>query len=404
MLICSKCGSNHLKKNGFQNGKQRYKCVDCGSQYTPIDTSDYVLMSKENVRLAKRSQKFQDKNRIENKSFRSIARIDNALIEYLDALHNIINDNKITIDVPKAKTNIKDGSVAIVHLSDLHLNELVDIIGNIYDFNIASKRLYLFVEKIMYYIKDRSISMIYVVMTGDLLNSDRRLDELLSMATNRAQATFLAVKLLASFLIHLYKIKKVPIKVISVTGNESRINEEYTQLDSMATDNFDFIIYEMLKLYMSNLKHKIEFISGRTFEYILEIYGKTFLIVHGHRLGKMNYNDLSKAISKWVKKDVLVNVIVCGHLHEANITDTLFRSGSLVGNNAYSDVGLNLHSHASQNFYIVHPDGSIDATKIDLQYVNEESPMYDVEKDLEAYNSKSIDKLRYKRTIMEIVI
>ena len=41
---------------------------------------------EENVRLAKQKQKAQDKNRIETKSFREYARIENALEEYTKAL------------------------------------------------------------------------------------------------------------------------------------------------------------------------------------------------------------------------------------------------------------------------------------------------------------------------------
>ena len=404
MLICSSCGSEGVHKNGHRDGKQRYKCSNCRSEAKPLDSEDYSDMAKENVRLAKRAQKFQDKNRIANTTFRNNAKAENAVIEYVDELRRVIEENKVdfsTINLPKVTPQSEAGSVGIIHLSDLHFNELVDIIGNKYDFNVASQRLVLFAEKILSSIRDKGITQLYVVFTGDLLNSDRRTDELLAMATNRAMATFLAIRILSQFIVHIACISKLPIKVISVTGNESRIRDEYTQLDMMATDNFDFMIYEGMRMLLSEGSPSIEFVSGETFEYILEIHGKSILIVHGHRLGKMTHNDLSKAISKWAKKGVLITAIMCGHLHEANITDTLLRNGSLVGNNAYADAGLNLHSHASQNFYIVNPDGTIDATKFDLQFVDEHSPAYDIDSDLEAYNAKSVGKIKDKRIIIE---
>lgn len=404
MLICSKCNSERIKKNGVRNNQQRYKCVSCGSETRPLNTEDYTTTISENVRLAKQTQKFMDKNRIANKSFREHARADNAVMEYVSELRKVVEHNKIKYNPSKLKTPYQytDGSIGIVHLSDLHLNELVDVIGNTYDFKVAAKRLKLFAEKILSNMLGKNINNVYIILTGDLLNSDRRIDELLSMATNRAMATFLAVKLLAQFIIEISTV--VPVKIISVTGNESRIREDYTQLDLMATDNFDFIIYEMLNIYLSEWSPRIEFISGSTFEYILTIYNVNILIVHGHRLGKMGHTDLSKAVSKWAKKGILIQAIMCGHLHETNITDTLLRNGSLVGNNAYSDVGLNLHSHASQNFYVIHKDGTLDATKCDLQYIENYEYSYDIVAELEAYNAKSIDKLKTKRTIMEIVI
>ncbi len=33
-LVCKKCGSKEYHKSGHIHGKQRYKCKDCGHQYT----------------------------------------------------------------------------------------------------------------------------------------------------------------------------------------------------------------------------------------------------------------------------------------------------------------------------------------------------------------------------------
>ena len=117
----------------------------------------------------------------------------------------------------------------------------------------------------------------------------------------------------------------------------------------------------------------------------------------------MGHTDLSKAIAKWAKKGVIINLIMCGHLHETTITDTLLRTGSLVGNNAYADVGLNLYSRASQNYYIVDDNGNLDATKIDLQSIGDADNMYSIDEELMAYNAKSVDKLKVTTNILKIV-
>ena len=52
------------------------------------------------------------------------------------------------------------------------------------------------------------------------------------------------------------------------------------------------------------------------------------------------------------------------------------RSGGIVGNNAYSDKTLNLRSRASQNMYVVSPDGSIHTMGIDLEEYTDD--MYEV--------------------------
>jgi len=413
-MICSQCGGKTFHKKGIIDGVQQYKCVSkskngmmCGCRKQPIfineeEESEFNDIVSQNIQLAKSKQKFQDFNRIERKSFREHTRVENAVIEYSKSIREAIKENPINFNWKFPNTGYADGSVGIVHLSDLHFNELVDIIGNKYDFKVASQRLKQFSRKIISAFQNRNIKDVYVIFTGDLLNSDRRVDELLSMSTNRANATFIAVKILSQFIIDI--AMHYHVKVLSVTGNESRIREDYTQLDSMATDNFDFMIYEMLKLFLEGGHPRIEFISGNTFEYVLSINGTNILVVHGHRLGKMTHGDLSKAIAKWVKKGIFIHTVMCGHLHETNITDTLLRTGSLVGNNAYADVGLNLHSRASQNYYIIDANGNLDATKVDLQAIGDENDMYTITDDLDAYNAKSVDKLKSSHNVLTIVV
>jgi transposase-like protein len=36
-MSCSKCGSEHCVKAGFNHNRQRYKCKDCGFQFTQIE-------------------------------------------------------------------------------------------------------------------------------------------------------------------------------------------------------------------------------------------------------------------------------------------------------------------------------------------------------------------------------
>lgn len=405
-VTCTVCNSTNIIKKGLTStGIQRYSCKDCGKYFqATIDPKDYEDVVKYNNKLAKQKQKLQDINRIKDKSYREYSRVENAISEYVKELRDIMAKNTISFNIDKPTTFDTSDAVGFIHLSDLHFNELVDIVGNSYDFKVAANRLRLLAKKSIKALSNQEVSTVYIIMTGDLLNSDRRLDEVLSMATNRASATFIAIKIMAQFINDI--ASHFNVKVLSITGNESRIRDEYTQLDSFATDNFDFMIYEGLKLlYESNNIQHIEFISGNTLEYILSVNHTNILITHGHRLGKMTHNDLSKVVTKWSKKGIIINFIMCGHLHETQITDTLLRAGSLVGNNAYADIGLNLHSRASQNIYIIDINGNLDAIKIDLQNIPKNlDEKYIIDEHLIAYNSKSVDKLKGETSILKIVI
>ena len=218
----------------------------------------------------------------------------------------------------------------------------------------------------------------------------------MSLSTNRAKATFLGVHLLKHFILDLNQVSN--IQVCCVTGNESRVNEELGWIDIVASDNYDFTIFEMLNLLLP----EIHFIKGNALEIVVEINGQNLLVIHGHQLGKMDSNQVGKVISKYAAKGVIINMIICGHLHETMIRDNIARSASLVGSNAYSENALNLSGTAAQNIYIFTNDGRHDI-RIDLQETNLWDG-YPINKELSSYNAKSLNKTQEKQTIFKIII
>ena len=358
----------------------------------------YLIADKDiieyNIRLAKQKQKFQDLNRIERKSFREDSRQENALIEYNTEIIKLLKRESLKTKLSKKKHDSE--SAIVIQLADLHLNELVELESNKYDFDIASKRLQKYAYKVKEYIKFHKANKVLIAITGDLINSDRRLDEKLSMATNRAKATFLGVHLLKYFILDINEIAEV--QVCCVTGNESRVNFELGFVDMVASDNYDFSIFEMLRLLLPD----INFLRGDALELVVEINGKNMLVIHGHQLGRMDSNQVGKVISKYSAKGVIIDFIICGHLHETMIRDNIARSASLVGSNAYSENALNLAGTAAQNIYCFTDDGRHDV-RIDLQETKGWDG-YDIKEELFAYNAKSAQKTHKKETIFKIII
>lgn len=62
--------------------------------------------------------------------------------------------------------------------------------------------------------------------------------------------------------------------------------------------------------------------------------------------------------------------MICGHIHQAYISDKFARSSSILGTDTYAARKLNLWGRASQNSYIFHSDGTIDGFKNDLQFTD----------------------------------
>jgi predicted phosphodiesterase len=354
---------------------------------------------EQNVRYKKQQQKFADINRVERKSFREYARVENSIEEYIKELVRVFDENPYK---PSGVLHTTTGTtIGVIQLSDLHFNELINIKSNQYDFNIASKRLQKLAREARKYFLVNGVTDVFILCSGDCLNSDRRLDELLAMATNRSKATFIATQILENMIVDLNN--HFNLHIAGVCGNESRVGKDFNWGNELVSDNYDFTIFNILRYKLKDAKG-INFLGmSDKPEEVIEINGKNFLMLHGNQLSKDITKDVSKLIAKYAQVDIIVDFVIFGHLHEAMIADRYARSSSLCGSNNYSEDALLLNGKASQNIYLVFPEDRIDAIKVDLQDTKE-YPGYNNKDWQDAYNPKSVEKLHKQETILRITI
>ena len=398
-LVCPNCYHIGMSKQGFciHTDKQRYGCRSCRRKTIhPISDTDHDVI-RENVRLAKQKQKAQDNNRIYNKAFREHARVENAIEEYNKELIKLFDKNRLNITTRKFKAYKK--AVGVIQFSDVHFNELVELENNRYDFRVASARTRYFVSKAKEYFKISGVTNVVMALTGDLMNSDRRLDELLNQATNRAKATFLGVDILQQAIIDLSD--DFNVTVASVVGNEGRANKEMGWSDIIATDNYDYTIFQCLRYLFRH--ESVKFLHGDPSELVINVATQNLLLLHGHGSfrGKLD-TSINQIVGRYSLKGIKIDYVIFGHVHSARVGDNFGRSSSMVGANDYSEKALNLNGRASQNCYIFYSNGNRDGIKVDLQHVKEAG--YDIDKSLEAYNAKSTEKRKKKTTIFEVVV
>jgi len=369
-------------------------------------TPDHEVLA-ENVRLAKKSQRAADINRIQNKSFREHARIENAVTSYSEAILGELRKHSAALTAYSRRSGALDPSAAVVviHLSDNHWNELVNLPTNRFDFEVGAKRLQLLAQKAKLQAKAYGAERAVVFFGGDLMNSDRRLDELLAMSTNRARATVLTVHLYRQFLMDLRA--DLFVDVFGVTGNESRAKEKLGWVDVVATDSYDFTIYSMLQAVFDAVEDKgMRFHDFQANDVVFKIHNETFLGIHGHQIRADDQKKVQAMIGKYAAKGINITHILCGHIHSSMVSDYVSRNASLVGSNAYSEEALGFVSKAAQNCHIVTPQG-LDGIKFDLQNVDGVEG-YDIIDKLAEYNARSADKageaMRDPQTIVRVVI
>ena len=288
IIQCPNCQHGRLRKKGFQSSKarlQRWICLKCNHKTSsPLLTSADVI--KGSTLLAKKNQSLQDTNRIERKAFREHARLENSLTLYNDALLEKLGE----LNLAKyciAHKDSKGEPIGLLHLSDLHLNELVEPFGitnNHYDWTVASQRLQMLATRAKIYFEAMGVKKVAIIMTGDLINSDRRMDEMLHMATNRASASVLAVELLGQFIIDINR--KFAVQVCNISGNESRMTEYPEYSDLLARDNYDWTIYNFLRAQFKG--SGVHFTANQDArENVINLNDQNVLYMHGEKFPNM---------------------------------------------------------------------------------------------------------------------
>jgi predicted phosphodiesterase len=389
-----------MNKYNIGEGQARKIVKECKQilekdEYTSVDDAYEDLLDYSSL-LEKQKQRLRDQQRIERK-VRNRIRVENALEDYTKELINIFKDREVNYTIPKHKI-VNEEVVGVFQISDTHFNEIIDINGNKYDFKIASKRLQKYVCMAKRQFKNHGIEKVIIAMTGDLLNSDRRLDELLNMSTNRAKASALSAMLLEQVIVDL--AQDFSITLTYVTGNESRVGEYFGSTEIMVSDNYDTTIFEMLRMMFKD--KPIDFIDGSVGEKVIKVCDKHILMLHGQQMNSNISKQSQQIKGKYSDKNIKIDYIIFGHIHECLIADFYARSSSLCGANAYSDYSLQLTSRASQNIHFVSKDG-INTMKVDLQEYDDYEG-YDIDETLEAYNAKSSSKGKEEKFILVNVL
>jgi len=404
-LVCScpKCGSTRLIHKGVRKNTsgdvQRYKCKECKWAGSGIEYADEALI-KQNVRLATKTQRIQDAQRVERKSFREHARVFNCYEALNTSLIDTLSKHKFKS--PKVAKVAEVGYVGIVHFSDIHINELIDLPFNKYDVRICSQRIQKYITKAKAHFKANNCKRVVVCFGGDLLNSDRRLDEITAQATNRTQAMVLAVEIFQQALRDLAKLWTVD--VVWVCGNEGRVNQEIGFNSTVASDNYDHAIPMILMHLFKEFEGITFHMPKNPMEVVFNVNGKNIVLIHGHGGGGGTPDKKASSMrSKYAERGICIDFTIWGHIHEAIINELYARSGSPAGANAFSDGALGLGGKASLNCYVVSELGEISGTVIPLQeYAEYEG--YEIDESLAAYNAKSLAKTMTKTAILEIVV
>ncbi len=305
---------------------------------------------KKYLKQVKADQKKRDIQACNSRTTRKDNRVNNLVEELESEMVKLLKENRIkpgkTEHIPRI-----GNSLGIIALNDLHINEVIDLPNNKFNIEIASRAIHKHIRMCLREFKAYDVSKVLFTFLGDLVNSDRRMDEALTNATNRSKAMLAAAQILSAAIADVSQY--YPVMVASVVGNESRVNPDLGFVDMIASDSYDLTIHRIME-HMFEGHDRVEFLPMEdSLECVIECSGRSILLHHGHTAKGGLLNDTTKRISRYAAQGINLDMVLSGHIHESCIADIYARGGGLPGANAYSEKGLNLRSRRSQNSYIL---------------------------------------------------
>lgn len=398
---------NKLKENNFD--KSKVYCMlpefqkETGSDFWSEDTyKRYVRQafsrlvadgeidcSDELIKLESNKQKIMDTNNLLRKSNRENYRLYNTLEETYKEYVKQLDKINVPFTIKSHKSNSKS-KCGILQLSDIHCNEIInpqDSGDNVYNFDVLSKRMKKFVSESVKHFITNNVSDVYIFMTGDLMNSSRRLSESLLSCNSLTSASLLLTYILEQVIIELSQ--KFNVHVSFAIGNESRIcvsqDQNMDNSNILASTNWDYLIFHNLRQIFR--KKKVDFITPKNnVQSVVTLKdGFNALITHGHILKGGIDKFLPSLLQQYSYKGTRIHGVFYGHFHHSLISDIASQSGSLCGGNSFTSNTCLYLTKPSQNIYITDKD-SYTGIKIDLQNI-EGYQGYDIIEELEQYSS-----------------
>lgn len=352
-----------------------------------------------NVKLAFQKQKLQDVQRVERKSFREFARVNNVIEEMNEQILKLLTEQRGELSSKiKVHKDVKEASgfSVVAHLSDLHAGELImgnDVLDNRFDTEIFAKRLKKYANRVKMIAKAHNVKSITILCGGDFVGNNNRLSEITAYAGARTNVVMNAYLILRDMILDLNQDFKISIAAVS--GNESRLAEGFDSSNFLASNNFDMMIFHMLRHSLES--DSIKFLNGNPnpIEQVVNVAGVNFLLVHGNLHKKLAAtasieSETEKLKAKYAAIGCKIGYVVCGHYHSSMLGTSASRSASLSGGNSYSDRTLNFNSQAAQNIYIVNPDKTVDPLMVNLHYTDEITDGYYYDPSLVSYFADDI--------------
>lgn len=271
--------------------------------------------------------------------------------------------------------------VAILHWSDFQWGEVVDLdqMGgrNKYDSEIAAWRLtrcHSIAASLLtqHWKSETPPHKLIIILGGDLFSGDIHEELKETNDIPMPRIVKVVVENLVLAINHLLAAVACDIEIYSTPGNHGRLSRK-PHFKNYVSTNYDALVADLLEWhYKTIMKEKrVNVFRPESGDALFNVFGWQYLATHGDQIGTDGgkgfigpvapvARGLKKVIAEYGALQIHIDCAFIGHYHTRLCTEEGWSNASLVGPSEYSLRKLRARpAPATQNFFTVHPEKSI---------------------------------------------
>ena len=255
----------------------------------------------------------------------------------------------------KQPLSVNDQTSLVIITSDWHIGADVQLNNNVYNVDIATKRVNEYLDEMASAIKQNHPKTVFIVNLGDLIeNVQMRKNQAFTTELNLSEQIKIGTELQDSMLRSLASsFPKINFKFTELAGNHDRFAPN--SKDSLNGDSVALVARLLAQTACADLSNVEVITPDNEYRHIQPILGHNIAFVHGD-LDRLNDNNSLAKVANY--ENTNLDALIGGHLHSLMIKENngyIIQSGSLIGPTDYSN-RLALYSGPSQVILKVTPD------------------------------------------------
>lgn len=356
-LICGKTYDEHNARKAFYVISAMLEEVDVEIESQITDNEMLQKIDEAKRELYKERVRLQDERRYVNGIARAESRYEQFKEELFFEIKKLNEVKPLEVNKNFITTRERETTIASLILSDLHIGMKNNSFANVYNLDIAAKRLELLHNKVINKCLLHNVETLNIEICGDLIDGALRASSRILQDVHVIKQVTYCSEILADFINQLSN--SIPnIVVHCAVGNHSRVSADLKQ--HIHSENFEYLILEMIKLRtrgIENISYNENILDEEIAIY--EVYGRVIASAHGHK-EKSKFNSVQN-LSSYLK--VKIDETHLGHFHQFAVQNGVVVNGAFSGVGHYAQ-DLRFSTDPSQTLIVY--DNSVEKCIYDI--------------------------------------